>query len=104
VRLLQRLWTVEGEGGAAEFPLVLGRDMFGDRTHDKVGRPESHAQTIRNVVEEGVLADQVSVDFFGIGDHHTQASRCPRPTCRLVGSDARTGSGACMVGVLFVFI
>jgi hypothetical protein len=72
VRLLQRLWTVEGEGGAAEFPLVLGRDTFGDRTHDRVGRPESHAQTIRNVVEEGVLADQVSVDFFGIGEHHTE--------------------------------
>jgi len=56
----------------AEFPLVLGLDTFGDRTYDKDGRPESHAQTIRNVVEQGVLADQVGVDFFGIGEHHTE--------------------------------
>jgi probable LLM family oxidoreductase len=55
----------------ALFPLVLGLDTFGDVTDDSDGRPLSHAQTIRNVVEEGVLADQVGVDFFGIGEHHT---------------------------------
>ncbi|MEV4756038.1 LLM class flavin-dependent oxidoreductase [Micromonospora sp. NPDC049559] len=54
-----------------EFPLVLGLDTFGDVTQDAQGRPLSHAQTIRDVVEEGVLADQVGVDFFGIGEHHT---------------------------------
>ena len=53
------------------FPLVLGLDTFGDLIHDADGRPLSHAQTIRNVVEQGVLADQVGVDFFGIGEHHT---------------------------------
>jgi probable LLM family oxidoreductase len=55
----------------AQFPLVLGLDTFGDVTHDDDGRPLSHAQTIRNVVDQGVLADQVGVDFFGIGEHHT---------------------------------
>jgi probable LLM family oxidoreductase len=53
------------------FPLVLGLDTFGDVTHDDDDRPLSHAQTIRNVVEQGVLADRVGVDFFGIGEHHT---------------------------------
>ncbi|HEY0540766.1 MAG TPA: LLM class flavin-dependent oxidoreductase [Actinoallomurus sp.] len=53
------------------FPLVLGLDTFGDVTYDEDGRPLSHAQTIRDVVEEGVLADQVGVDYFGIGEHHT---------------------------------
>src|SRR2546425_299618 len=53
------------------FPLVFGLDTFGDVTHDENDRPLSHAQTIRNVVEQGVLADQVGVDFFGIGEHHT---------------------------------
>jgi probable LLM family oxidoreductase len=53
------------------FPLVLGLDTFGDLTHDEDDRPQPHAQTIRNVVEQGVLADQVGVDFFGIGEHHT---------------------------------
>jgi probable LLM family oxidoreductase len=53
------------------FPLILGLDTFGDVTDDEDGRPLSHAQTIRNLVEEGVLADQVGVDYFGIGEHHT---------------------------------
>src|SRR6202521_5604810 len=56
---------------SAQFPLVLGLDTFGDTTNDANGRPLSHAQTIRNVVEQGVLADQLGVDFFGIGEHHT---------------------------------
>jgi probable LLM family oxidoreductase len=53
------------------FPLILGLDTFGDVTHDQDDRPVSHAQTIRDLVEQGVLADQVGVDFFGIGEHHT---------------------------------
>ena len=53
------------------FPLVLGLDTFGDRTSHEMARLDSHAQTIRNVVEQGVLAEQVGVDFFGIGEHHT---------------------------------
>jgi probable LLM family oxidoreductase len=56
---------------AAQFPLVLGLDTFGDVTHGEDGRPLSHAQTIRNLVDQGVLAEQVGVDFFGIGEHHT---------------------------------
>jgi probable LLM family oxidoreductase len=54
-----------------EFPLVLGLDTFGDLNSDEHGRPLSQAQTIRNVVEQGVLADRVGVDYFGIGEHHT---------------------------------
>jgi probable LLM family oxidoreductase len=51
--------------------LVFGLDTFGDVTHDADDRPLSHAQTIRDVVEQGVLAEEVGVDFFGIGEHHT---------------------------------
>src|SRR6266700_1962469 len=58
-------------GEPAEFPVTFGLDTFGDVTHDEEDRPLSHAQTIRDLVEQGVLADQVSVDFFGIGEHHT---------------------------------
>src|SRR5579859_3304235 len=54
-----------------QFPLAFGLDTFGDVTDDEDDRPLSHAQTIRNIVEQGVLADQVGVDFFGIGEHHT---------------------------------
>src|SRR5258705_8914315 len=53
------------------FPLIFGLDTFGDVTDDADGRPLSHAQTIRNLVDQGVLADQVGIDFIGIGEHHT---------------------------------
>jgi probable LLM family oxidoreductase len=53
------------------FPLTLGLDTFGDKTSDAQGRPLSHAQTIRNLVEEGAYADELGIDFFGIGEHHT---------------------------------
>jgi probable LLM family oxidoreductase len=56
---------------SAQFPLVLGLDTFGDTTNDADGRRLSHAQTIRNLVEQGVYADELGVNFFGIGEHHT---------------------------------
>jgi hypothetical protein len=46
---------------ASEFPLVFGLDTFGDVTHDD-DRPLSHAQTIRDLVEQGVLADEAGID------------------------------------------
>jgi probable LLM family oxidoreductase len=72
------------------FPLVLGLDTFGDVTHDAEGRPLSHAQTIRNVVEQGVLADQLGVDFFGIGEHHTADWPMPAADVVLGAIAART--------------
>jgi probable LLM family oxidoreductase len=75
---------------AAQFPLVLGLDTFGDRTDDEEGRPLSHAQTIRNVVDEGVLADQVGVDYFGIGEHHTDEFPMPAADVVLGAIAART--------------
>jgi probable LLM family oxidoreductase len=50
--------------------IELGLDTFGDLTLDADGRPLSHAQVLRNVVAEGVLADQVGLDFLGVGEHH----------------------------------
>jgi probable LLM family oxidoreductase len=61
----------ESEERIRQFPTTFGLDTFGDVTHDDDDRPLSHAQTIRNLVEQGVLAEQVGVDFVGIGEHHT---------------------------------
>jgi probable LLM family oxidoreductase len=63
-------------------PLILGLDTFGDAMHDERDRPLSHAATIRNVVEQGVLAEQAGADFFGIGEHHT--SDFPMPAADVV--------------------
>jgi probable LLM family oxidoreductase len=76
--------------GETQFPLVLGLDTFGDRTDGADGQPLSHAQTIRNVVEEGVLAEQVGVDFFGIGEHHTDYFPMPAGDVVLAAIAART--------------
>jgi probable LLM family oxidoreductase len=75
---------------ALPFPLIFGLDTFGDVTHDEDDRPLSHAQTIRNVVEQGVLADQVGVDFFGIGEHHTDAFPLSAADVVLAAIAART--------------
>lgn len=53
-----------------ETPIELGLDTFGDVTRDAEGQPLSYAQVIRNVVEEAVLADQLGIDFIGLGEHH----------------------------------
>ena len=45
----------------------LGLDTFGDVTEDTTGALLPHAQVVRNVIAEGVLADQVGVDIFGVG-------------------------------------
>ncbi len=74
----------------SDFPLVLGLDTFGDLIHDDRGRPLSQAETIRSVVEQGVHADQVGVDFFGIGEHHTGDFPMPAADIVLAAIAART--------------
>jgi alkanesulfonate monooxygenase SsuD/methylene tetrahydromethanopterin reductase-like flavin-dependent oxidoreductase (luciferase family) len=69
---------------------VFGLNTFGDVTEDADGHRLSHAQTIRDVVEEGVLADQVGVDFFGIGEHHTDDFPMPAADVVLAAIAART--------------
>jgi alkanesulfonate monooxygenase SsuD/methylene tetrahydromethanopterin reductase-like flavin-dependent oxidoreductase (luciferase family) len=62
-----------------QFPLVLGWTRLGTAPTPPTAAA-AHAQTIRNVVEEGVLAEQVGVDFFGIGEHHTDYFPMPAVT------------------------
>ena len=77
-------------GESVKFPLALGLDTFGDTTNDADGHPISHAQTIRNVVEQSVLAEQLGVDFFGIGEHHTDDFPMPAADVVLAAIAART--------------
>ncbi|MEY2849134.1 MAG: Alkanal monooxygenase alpha chain [Actinomycetota bacterium] len=50
--------------------LELGLDTFGDVTATDAGADVDYPQVIRNVIAEAVLADQVGIDFFGVGEHH----------------------------------
>jgi probable LLM family oxidoreductase len=73
-----------------DFPIAIGLDTFGDLTNGPDGRPVSHAQTIRNLVAEGVLAGEVGLDFFGIGEHHTDDFPMPAGDVVLGAVAART--------------
>ncbi|WEF53099.1 LLM class flavin-dependent oxidoreductase [[Pseudomonas] carboxydohydrogena] len=48
----------------------MGLDTFGDVTADASGHLLPHAQVIRDVIEEAVLADSLGIDFIGLGEHH----------------------------------
>jgi probable LLM family oxidoreductase len=50
--------------------IELGIDTFGDVTYDPAGQTLSHAQVVRNVIAEAVLADELGLDFLGVGEHH----------------------------------
>jgi probable LLM family oxidoreductase len=57
----------------AEFAnkMEIGISTFLETTPDPVtGDVISHAERLRNAVEEIVLADQVGLDVYGIGEHH----------------------------------
>lgn len=48
----------------------LGLNTFGDVSFGSDGHLLPHAQVIRNVIDQAVLADAVGVDCFGVGEHH----------------------------------
>jgi probable LLM family oxidoreductase len=50
--------------------IEFGLDTFGDVTVGLDEAPLSQAQVIRNLVTEAVLADELGLDFFGVGEHH----------------------------------
>lgn len=70
--------------------LEFGIDTFGDVTPGPDGELLTHAQVLRNVVEEGVLADQVGLDFIGIGEHHRADYSVSAPDIVLAAIAAKT--------------
>jgi probable LLM family oxidoreductase len=72
------------------YDIELGLDTFGDVTVDASGSRNSHAQVIRDVVEQGVLADQVGVDAFSVGEHHRDDFAVSSPDMVLAAIAART--------------
>lgn len=70
--------------------LEFGLDTFGDVTKDVTGAPLPHAQVIRNVVDEAVLADQLGIDFIGLGEHHRADFAISSPETVLAAIAART--------------
>ena len=71
-------------------PLQLGLDTFGDVTAGPDGALLPDAQVLRDVVEEGVVADQAGADCFGVGEHHRADFAVSAPELVLAAIAART--------------
>lgn len=70
--------------------LELGLDTFGDVTIGDDGVPTSAAQSIRNLLDQAILADHVGVDFLGVGEHHRDDYAVSAPEVILGAIAART--------------
>ncbi|WP_315735109.1 MULTISPECIES: LLM class flavin-dependent oxidoreductase [unclassified Bradyrhizobium] len=70
--------------------IEFGLDTFGDVTRNAEGAMAAHAQVIRDVVEEAVLADQLGLDFIGLGEHHRGDFAISAPEVALAAIAART--------------
>jgi len=65
--------------------LKFGLDTFGDMQNDDAGNPISAGQTIRNVIEQGVLADSLGLNNFNVGEHHRDDFAVSAPDSVLAG-------------------
>jgi len=70
--------------------LEFGLDTFGDVTENAAGETQSYAQVIRNLVDQAVLADELGVDFIGIGEHHRDDFAVSSPEMVLAAIASRT--------------
>src|SRR5215213_5900019 len=70
--------------------MEFGVDTFGDITPAENGEPKSHAHVLRDVVEEAVIAEQVGLDCFGVGEHHRPDFSISAPEVVLAAIAGRT--------------
>jgi probable LLM family oxidoreductase len=81
---------MEMERPRAERQVVIGVDSFGDLTTGDDGDLLGEPQNIRGLVAEGVLAEESGLDFFGLGEHHTEEIPLSAPDLVLASVAART--------------
>lgn len=71
-------------------PISLGLDTFGDVTKGPDGQLKPMDQVLRDVVEEAVLADELGIDFIGLGEHHRDDFAISAPEIVLAAIAGRT--------------
>ncbi|WP_163100091.1 LLM class flavin-dependent oxidoreductase [Peribacillus alkalitolerans] len=71
--------------------MEIGVSTFVETTPDvNTGEVISHAQRLREVVEEIILADEVGLDVFGVGEHHRQDFAASSPAMVLAAAAPQT--------------
>lgn len=69
---------------------LFGLDSFGDLAVDSHGKLMSHADSIRLVVKEAVLADKLGVDIIALGEHHREEFAISSPEMVLAAIASKT--------------
>ncbi|CAN5175625.1 LLM class flavin-dependent oxidoreductase [soil metagenome] len=73
--------------------MELGIYPFGEVTPDaRTGTTVSPAERLRDLLEEIVLADQLGLDVFGVGEHHRPDFAVSAPAVVLAAAAARTAN------------
>jgi probable LLM family oxidoreductase len=72
--------------------IELGLDTFGDVTVGDDGTKKPYDQVIRDVVDEAVLADELGLDFIGVGEHHRDDFAISAPEVVLAAIAGRTST------------
>ncbi|GIO35456.1 luciferase [Paenibacillus antibioticophila] len=71
--------------------MEIGLSTFVETTPDvTTGETISHAERLREIVEEIVLADKVGLDVFGVGEHHRKDYAASNPAVVLAAAAAQT--------------
>jgi probable LLM family oxidoreductase len=65
--------------------VTFGLDTFGDMSRDLDGKEITAGQTIRNLIEQGKLADEVGLSNFNVGEHHRDDFAVSAPDTVLAG-------------------
>ncbi|MCO8273222.1 LLM class flavin-dependent oxidoreductase [Actinoplanes sp. TRM 88003] len=70
--------------------ITFGLDTFGDVPEDDNGNLLSYGATLRHVVDEAVLADELGVDVIALGEHHRPEYAISSPETVLAGIAGKT--------------
>jgi probable LLM family oxidoreductase len=70
--------------------MELGAYSFGDTQRNQDGSLRSTSEAIRNLFDAIVHADEVGLDYFGVGEHHTLDMPASSPGAMIAAAAAAT--------------
>jgi alkanesulfonate monooxygenase SsuD/methylene tetrahydromethanopterin reductase-like flavin-dependent oxidoreductase (luciferase family) len=74
---------------------TIGLFSLLDHVDDPItGRQASVAERLRQVVEQGVIAEQVGFERFGVGEHHFTGYVLSNPSLVLAATAVRTSASS----------
>jgi probable LLM family oxidoreductase len=71
-------------------PISLGLDTFGDVSLGPDSKPQPMDVVLREVLDQATLADEIGIDFIGLGEHHRPDFAISAPEIVLAAIAGRT--------------